>query len=223
MQEQIDIFLASMNQFWHEVVAFLPKLFAVIIILFFGWVIAKVSQIAVKRFLKWVKFDKFSDRSGLETYLQSDEYDVSLSGIISQIIFWLVILLFVITGANALGLNEVADMLKQLAHYLPKIIVAIVVLIFGTLLGRFVNRLVFAWLHGIKFNGALQVSTSAEYLVQIFAIFVALEQLEIGSQLITALFVIMFGSIFLALAIAFGLGGKEWAAKVIEDRQQQNK
>lgn len=113
-------------------------------------------------------------------------------------------------------------MLKQLANYLPKIIVAIVVLIFGTLLGRFVNRLVFAWLHSIKFDGALKVSTSAEYLVQIFAIFVALEQLDIGTQLsITALFIIMFGAIFLALAIAFGLGGKDYAAKIIEDRQNQ--
>ncbi len=221
MQDQIDIFIASMNQFWHDVAAFFPKLIAVVIILLFGWVIAKVVQIVVKRFLKWVKFDKFSDRSGLESYLQNDEYDVSLSGIISKIIFWLVILLFVITGAKALGLTEVAEMLKQLAQYLPKIIVAIVVLIFGTLLGRFINRLVFAWLHSIKFNGALQVSTSAEYLIQIFAVFVALTQLEIGTQLITALFIIMFGSVFLALAIAFGLGGKEWAAKVIEDRQQK--
>ncbi|HQM88226.1 MAG TPA: hypothetical protein PLC01_10310, partial [Methylotenera sp.] len=160
-------------------------------------------------------------KSGLESYLQNDDYDVSLSGIISQIVFWLVILLFIITGANALGLTEVADMLKQLANYLPKIIVAIVVLIFGTLLGRFVNRLVFAWLHSIKFDGALKVSTSAEYLVQIFAIFVALEQLDIGSQLVTALFIIMFGAIFLALAIAFGLGGKDYAAKIIEDRHNQ--
>lgn len=222
MQDQLNIFLSSMNDFWREVAAFFPKLLAVIIILFFGWLIAKVSQIAIKRFLKWVKFDKFSDKSGLESYLQSDEYDVSLSGIISKIIFWLVILLFVITGANALGLTEVADMLKQLANYLPKVIVAIVVLIFGTLLGRFINRLVFAWLHSIKFAGALQVSTSAEYLIQIFAVFVALEQLDIGSQLVTALFIIMFGAVFLALAIAFGLGGKDWAAKMIEDRQNKN-
>jgi hypothetical protein len=146
---------------------------------------------------------------------------VSLSGIVSQVVYWLVILLFVITGANALGMTEVAVMLNQLANYLPKIIVAIVVMIFGTLLSRFINRLVFAWLHSIKFDGALAISTSAEYLVQIFAIFVALEQLDIGTQLITALFVIMFGAVFLALAIAFGLGGREWAAKIINERQKR--
>jgi hypothetical protein len=130
-------------------------------------------------------------------------------------------LLFVITGANTLGLNEVAGMLHQLANYLPKIIIAIIVMIFGTLLARFVNRLVFAWLHGIKFDGALVISTSAEYGVQIFALFVALEQLDIGTKMLTALFVIMFGAVFLALAIAFGLGGKEWATKVIDNMQKK--
>jgi hypothetical protein len=142
---------------------------------------------------------------------------LSLSGIISQIVYWLVMVLFIITGANTLGLSEVAVLLQQLANYLPHIIVAILVLIFGTLLARFVNRLVFAWLHSIKFSRALAVSTSAEYGVQILALFVALEQLGVGLQLIHSLFVIVFGAVFLALAIAFGLGGREWAAKVIED------
>jgi hypothetical protein len=217
MQNQIDIFLASMNRFWGQAANFFPKLLAVIVILFCGWVCAKVACLAVKRTLELMHFDQFADRSGLEAFLKHGEFDLTLSGIISKVVYWLVILLFVITGANALGLNEVANMLNQLANYLPKIIIAILVLIFGTLLARFVNRLVFAWLHSIKVQAALAVSTSAEYGIQIFALFVALEQLDIGTQLLTALFVIVFGAVFLALAIAFGLGGKEWAARVVND------
>jgi len=223
MQYQIDIFLSSLNEFWGQIVTFFPKLLAVIVILFFGWLCAKVACIGVKRILEFTQFDKFADKSGLEAFLKHSEFDLTLSGIIGQVIYWLVILLFVITGANTLGLNEVAGMLHQLANYLPKIIVAILVMIFGTLLARFVNRLVFTWLHGIKFEGALAISTSAEYAIQIFALFVALEQLDIGTQLLTALFVIIFGAIFLALAIAFGLGGKEWAAKIIADIQANRK
>lgn len=219
MQYQIDTFLSSLNQFWQQVAMFFPKLLAVIVILFCGWLIAKLARIGVKRLLKLVKFDRYAGKSGLEALLKNDDFDISLSGIVSQVVYWLVILLFVITGANALGLTEVAVMLNQLANYLPKIIVAIIVLIFGTLLSRFINRLVFAWLHSIKFEGALTISTSAEYLVQIFSIFVALEQLDVGTQLITALFIIMFGAIFLALAIAFGLGGKEWAANIINKKR----
>jgi hypothetical protein len=217
MQNQIDIFLASMNEFWGQVANFFPKLLAVVVILIFGWVCAKAACLGVKRVLELMHFDKFADRSGLEAFLKHGDFDLTLSGVISQVVYWLVILLFIITGANALGLTEVANMLNQLANYLPKIIIAILVLIFGTLLARFVNRLVFAWLHSIKFQSALAISTSAEYGIQIFALFVALEQLDIGTQLLTALFIIVFGAVFLALAIAFGLGGKDWAARVIND------
>lgn len=223
MQYQIDTFISSLNEFWVQLVHFIPKLLAVIVILFFGWLFAKLARAGVKRLLVLTHFDKAAQKSGLEAFINHGNFNVTLSGIISQVVYWLVILLFVITGANALGLTEVAILLQQLASYLPHIIVAILVLIFGTLLARFVNRLVFAWLYSIKFSHALTVSTSAEYGIQILAIFVALEQLGIGMQLIHSLFIIVFGAFFLALALAFGLGGREWAAKVIAEVDAKKK
>lgn len=217
MQYQLDIFVNSLNQFWLQLVNFVPKLLAVLVILFFGWLVAKLVRSGVKRLLDLTQFDKFSQKSGLEAFMNSGNFNITLSGVISQVIYWLVILLFVITGANALELPAVAGLLQQLASYLPHIVVAILVVVFGTLFARFINRLVFAWLHSIKFDHALPVSTSAEYGIQIMAIFIALEQLGIGMQLIHSLFIIVFGALFLALAIAFGLGGKDWAAKVIEN------
>ncbi|MCH9798627.1 MAG: hypothetical protein K0U18_00220 [Betaproteobacteria bacterium] len=223
MQYQLDVFLASLNQFWVQVVNFVPKLLAVIVILFFGWIIAKLVRTALKRILELVKFDNFAEKSGLEAFMNSGDVNVTLSGIISQVVYWLVIIMFIITGANMLGLTEVAQLLHNLAAYLPRIILAILVMIFGTLLARFINRLVFAWLHSIKFERALLVSTSVEYGIQILALFIALEQLGIGVQLINSLFVIVFGAIFLALALAFGLGGRDRAAKVIEELSNKNK
>jgi hypothetical protein len=226
MQYQFDVFMESLNQFWLQLVNFVPKLLAVVVILFFGWIVAKLVRLAVKRLLDFTQFDKFAKKSGLEAFMNSGSLNVTLSGIISQVVYWLVIILFITTGASTLGLSEVANLLQQLAGYLPRIILAILVIIFGTLLARFVNKLMFAWLHSIKFSGALAVSTSAEYGIQILAIFVALEQLGIGMQLIHSLFVIVFGAIFLALALAFGLGGKDWAAKKIaelEANQNKNK
>jgi hypothetical protein len=217
MQYQLEVFMESLNQFWVQLVHFVPKLLAVIVILFFGWIVAKLARIAVKRLLELSHFDKFAKKSGFEAFINSGNLNVSLSGIISQVVYWLVIILFITTGASTLGMTEVAGLLQQLAGFLPRIILAILVMIFGTLLARFVNKLVFAWLHSIKFPAALSVSTSAEYGIQILAIFVALEQLGIGLQLIHSLFVIVFGAIFLALALAFGLGGKEWAAKTIAE------
>lgn len=222
MQYQLQAFINSLNEFWLQIVSFVPKLLAVIVILLVGWVVAKIVKLAVKRLLDLMHFDRYAQRSGLEALMSDSHLDLSLSGIISQIVYWLVIVLFIITGANALGLNEVAVLLHQVAAYLPHVIVAILILIFGTLLARFVNRLVFTWLYGIKFSRALAVSTSAEYGIQILALFMALEQLGVGMQLIHSLFVIVFGAFFLALAIAFGLGGRDWAARVIEDLDKKS-
>lgn len=223
MQNQLDIFVTSLNEFWVQVATFVPKFLAVVVILLAGWLVARLARYGVHRLLRFAHFDAIAQKSGLESFLQQGNVRLTLSGIISEIVYWLVILMFVITGSNMLGLEEASGILKGLAGYLPHVIVAILVLIFGTLLARFVNRLVFAWLHSIKFDGALVASTSSEYLVQVFALFVALEQLNIGTQLLTALFVIVVGAVFLALAIAFGLGGKEWAAKVIEEMQANAK
>ena len=223
MQQQIDIFITSMNAFWMEIANFLPKLLAAIVILAIGWLVAKLARNAVKRLLEFAGFDSLAHKSGLESFLKHGEQELSFSSIIGVVVYWLVILLFIDVGAKMIGLGEVANMVNALASYLPHVIVAILIMIFGTLLARFVNRLVFAWLHGIEFKGALIASTSAEYIIQIFALFVALEQLGIGTQLLTALFVIVFGAAFLALAIAFGLGGKDWAAGVIDQVQRSTK
>lgn len=217
MKDQLDIFISSMNQFWLELVNFIPKLLIVIVVLFLGWLLAKLVRTAVKRILVLVQFDKFSEKSGLEAFMTTGEANITLSGIISQVMYWLVIIVSVTTAANHLGLTEVASILRDFAGYLPRIIVAILVMIFGTLLARFINKLVFAWLHSIKFENALVVSTTVEYGIQILALFIALEQLGIGVQLINSLFIIVFGAVFLALALAFGLGGREWAAKTIEE------
>lgn len=223
MQQQINIFLESLNQFWIQLINFVPRLLAVVVILFAGWLVAKLVRIAVRRLLELTQFDKIAQKSGLESFMNQGTLNLSLSGIISQVVYWLVITLFIITGANILGLSEVAVLLQQLASYLPRIIVAIIVLIFGTLLARFVNRIVFTWLHSIQFERALVVSTSTEYGVQILALFIALEQLGLGMQLIYSLFIIIFGAVFLALALAFGLGGKEWAANKIAEFEAKQK
>jgi len=141
---------------------------------------------------------------------------VTFAGIISEVCYWLVILIVLVTVSSSLGLTAVADLFNRVALYLPNIVVAVLIIIFGTLLARFINRMVFAWLRNLGVDGALTISTIAEYGVQVFAIFVALEQLAIGTRLLTTAFAILFGAICLALALAFGLGGREWAARTIE-------
>lgn len=217
MNQQIDIFLASLQTFWSEIATFVPKLLAALILLFIGWLLARLLRSGLQRLLKAFDFDNLAQKSGLEALANSGGVALSLSGLIGGLVYWLVILVVAVSVTNSLGLTTVAELLNRVVLYLPNVLVAILVMLFGTLLARFVNRLMFTWLNGIKAPNSLFMSTAAEYMVQIFAFFLALDQLDIGTQLVTAAFSIAFGGLVLALALAFGLGGRDWAAARIRD------
>jgi len=225
MEQQFNIFISSFNAIISQLADFLPKILAALVLLFFGWIIAKLVRGGVRRLLALAHFDQLAEKTGVEEFLKHGDMHVTLSGIISEVSYWLVLLIVLVTVSSSLGLTAVADLFNRVALYLPNIVVAVLIIIFGTLLARFINRMVFAWLRNLGVEGALTISTIAEYGVQVFAVFVALEQLAIGTQLLTTAFAILFGAICLALALAFGLGGREWAAQAIErwTTQKNNK
>jgi small-conductance mechanosensitive channel len=214
--EQIDIFVSSLTSFWTQLASFLPQLLGAIIALVVGWMLAKLARSGMMRLLKLVKFDRATERSGLEAFLKHADLDISVTALIGNLIYWLIILVMIVTVANSLGLQMVADLFNKVVLYIPNVIVAILVLVFGTILARFINRLVFAWLSNMEFTGALTVSTFSEYAMMVFVFFIAMEQLQIANELLTAAFIIAFGAIGLAFAIAFGLGARDWASKVVE-------
>ncbi|MEW6677179.1 MAG: hypothetical protein AB1421_04600 [Pseudomonadota bacterium] len=216
VMEQVDIFVASLTTFWTQLASFVPQLIAALLLLFIGWILAKLARSGVRRLLTAMKFDKITEKSGLEAFMQHAELELSLAGVISNLVYWLIILVMIVTVANSLGLQMVADLFNKVVFYIPNVIVAILVLVFGTILARFINRLVFAWLNNMEFDGALTVSTFSEYAMMVFVFFIAMEQLQIANELLTAAFIIAFGAVGLAFAIAFGMGAKDWASRVIE-------
>ena len=225
MQQQLDVFVASLTSFWTQLASFVPQLLAALVLLFVGWILANLARTGVIKLLDLLRFDNLADKTGIEAFLKQGHVDISLGRLIANLVYWVIIFIVIVTVANSLGLHMVADLFKKIALYIPNVIVAILVLVFGILIARIINRLVFAYLNNIGVQGALTISTLSEYAMIIFVVFVALEQLEIGTTLLTAAFQIGFGAIGLALALAFGLGGREWAAGVIKrmtDREGKN-
>jgi hypothetical protein len=216
MQQQLDVFVASLTSFWTHLAGFVPQLLAALLLLFVGWLLANLVRTGVTKLLDLLHFDHLAEKTGIEAFLKHGNIEVNLSRILAKLAYWIVILVVIVTVTNSLGLHMVADLFNKIVLYIPNIIVAILVLVFGVLMARFINRMVFAYLNNIGVQGALTISTLSEYAVIIFVVFVALEQLEIGTSLLTAAFQIGFGAIGLALALAFGLGGREWAAGVIK-------
>ncbi|MDP2029200.1 MAG: hypothetical protein Q8K12_06165 [Thiobacillus sp.] len=216
MQQQLDMFVTSLTTFWTQLASFVPQLLAALVLLFVGWLLANLAKTGVMKLLDVLKFDSLAEKTGIEAFLKQGNLDVSLSRLLGRLTYWVIIFVVMVTVANSLGLHMVAELFNKIVLYIPNIIVAILVLVFGVLVARFINRMVFAYLNNIGVQGALTISTLSEYGVIIFVVFVALEQLAIGTTLLTAAFQIGFGAIGLAFALAFGLGGREWAASVIK-------
>jgi len=223
MNQQLDLFLNTLQTFWSEIAIFFPKLMAAMLLFLLGWLLARLAKTAVERLLNLLHFGQIAEKSGLEALARSGGIQLSLASIISEVVYWLLLLVVAVSVTNSLGLQAVSDLLNRAVLYLPNVLIAILVMVFGTLLARFVNRLTFTWLNGIRAPAALTISTGAEYIVQIFAFFLALEQLDIGTQLVTAVFSIAFGGLVLALALAFGLGGRDWAAEKIRSWSSSKK
>ncbi len=214
--QELNIFVASLTSFWTELASFIPQLIAALLLLLLGWMLAKLARTGVMRLLVLLKFDKATEKSGLEAFMKHAELELSVGSVIGNLVYWLIILVMIVTVANSLGLSMVADLFNKVVLYIPNVIVAILVLVFGTILARFINRLVFAWLSNMEFDGALTVSTFSEYAMLVFVFFMAMEQLQIANELLTAAFIISFGAVGLAFAIAFGLGARDWASRVVE-------
>lgn len=216
MQQQIDVFVASLTSFWTQMAAFVPQLLAALVLLFLGWILANIVRSAVGKILDTLKFDELGKKTGIEAFMRQGNIDLTLSRLIANLVYWIILLVVIVTVANSLGLTTVAELFNKVVFYLPNIIVAILVLVFGVMVARFINRVAFAYLNNMGVDAALTISTLAEYAVIIFVVFVALEQLQIGTHLLVSAFQIGFGAIGLAFALAFGLGGKDWAAGMIK-------
>jgi hypothetical protein len=216
MQQQLDVFVTSLTSFWTQLAGFVPQLLAAMVLLFVGWLFANLVRTGVMKLLDVLHFDSLAEKTGIEAFLKQGNLDVSLSRMLAKLAYWVVIFVVIVTVSNSLGLQMVAELFNEVVFYIPNIIVAILVLVFGVLVARFINRMVFAYLNNLGVQGALTISTLSEYATIVFVVFVALEQLQIGTNLLTAAFQIGFGAIGLAFALAFGLGGREWAAGVIK-------
>ena len=165
---------------------------------------------------KLIRLDVLAERSGIEDFLIQGGVRSTAVTILASLIYWLVLFAVVLALLNALGLGAAANLLNQIVLYLPHVFVAILVLMFGTLFARLIRGVAFTYLSNVGIEGAMLISILAQYAVLVFVVSLALEQLDVGGRVLVSAFQIAFGGFCLALALAFGLGGREWAARILE-------
>jgi hypothetical protein len=195
---------------------FIPKLVGFLVILLVGWIIATAVSKAVTFLLRKVGFDRLGQRIGLQRFEQNMGVHMDAAGILGAITYWFLFLIFLVPAADALGIPSVSAILNELVAYIPNVFVAILVLFLGALAATVVADLVRGATASANMGSPNLYANVARYAIIGFAVIVALEQLKIAPEIMNILFTAVVGSAALATGLAFGLGGRDTARRLLE-------
>lgn len=209
------LFLLSLQNVFGQFLTFLPKLIGAIVILIVGLLVASIVSGVVRRLIRYIGIDAIIQR--IETYsaLKKMGIHFTLSAALAWVIKWLIIIATFVTVADNLGLQQINIFLTSVLLYIPNVFVAIAILAIGFVAGDALKKVVVSGLGGsstISPSNMLVLGDVAKYAVIVFSVMAALIQLKIAPSLVQML----FGGIVLALALAFGLGGREHASRWLD-------
>ena len=205
----------TMDHVSDQVAKFLPQLIVMLIIFVLGLFIAWVVKVAVRRLLAWLNLGSLSESTGV-TELLSKAALPSPVDLLSRLVFWVVWLAFILLGLDALGVAALQQQIGRLLSFLPQIFVALLILFVGLLAANFFSRATLLAAANANYPSARLFSNVVRLLIAILAVTMALEQLGLGQHAVLIAFAIAFGAVMTSLAIAFGLGGREVARRILE-------
>ncbi|HEX7220438.1 MAG TPA: hypothetical protein VF280_14615 [Burkholderiales bacterium] len=213
---QIDWSLEPVRGFLLRAGEFLPRILLAVVIVVVGWMVAKMVRFAIAKGLRAVNFNVLTERAGIDAFLHDGGIRADTTEILALLFYWLVILASLVMAFNLLGLEYITDLLGRVVWFLPKVMVALLILAFGAYFARFIGNAVIAYCRNVHLQDAEILGRLAQYAILAFVVLIALDQVNVGGDIVRQTFLIVLAGVVFALALAFGLGGKEWAAEMLE-------
>ena len=204
----------SLINLWNSVIGFAPELIGAFVVLIFGIIIAPIFGNIVKRLVKLTKVDSLSEKTGLTDTFKNLGLSFTFSDIIGKLVKWFFLIAFLIAAMDILGWTSVTEFLKEIILYIPNVAVAIIILAVGLIASQFVQKAVVTGFKtsGVSIKNPELLGNIARWALVIFAALAALLQLGVAERLIE----ILFAGVIITLALSFGLGGKEKAARFLD-------
>jgi hypothetical protein len=213
--ERFDLFWDPVRSFLMQAGEIFPKILLAIVILILGWLVAKVVRFIVVKALRAINFNVLTEKAGLDGFLRQGGGETDTTGILGLLVYWLIILTALLVASNSVGLAAVTELIGRIVLFVPRVIVAVVILAFGTYFARFIGVTVTAYCKNLDMPDAALLGRLAMYAIIVFVAMIAIDHLGLG-DIIRETFLIILTAVALALALAFGLGGQKRAADFLE-------
>jgi hypothetical protein len=214
--QSIDLLVDTTREFLHQMAALLPRLVLALVVFAVGWLLAKVVRFIIEKGLRAVNFSVLTERAGTDHFLQSAGLRGDTTTLFGLLAYWMVLVAALMIAFNGLGLTYATDLLQRLELFGPKVLVAGLVMVLGSYFARFVGESLDRYCRDAHIPDADLLGKIARYVIMTFVVMIALSQVEIGGDIVQRTFLIILAGVVLALALAFGLGGKDWAAAMLE-------
>jgi len=208
-------FLERLQDSFAQLADIVPALGGALIILFAGYLVAKLVEKGAERILRKLHLNQWLERGGVLEAVERTGTHFNPTRVFGKVLFWFVMFAVIMVAANALGMESLAGVFAELVGYIPSLMSAIVILIVGIVLGRFTGGLIMASAGGVQ--GGPTLARIGRWMVVVLAIFMALQELGIASDIVTTAFAILFGAVALALSLSFGLGNRDLAGEVTRE------
>ncbi len=213
--ENMEMLLEPIRTSLHQVGEFLPRVLLALAVLLAGWLLAKAVRFAIVKTLRTFNFNVVTEKAGVDKFLQQGGGAIDTTGVLGLLFYWLVILAALMVAFNSMGLTYVTELIGRIVLFVPKVMVAVLVLAFGAYFARFIGTALTTYCRNVGMGGAEALGAFAFYAIMIFVILIALDQLGLG-EIIRQTFLIIVAAAALGLALAFGLGGRKRAAELLE-------
>ena len=213
-----EVFTGSLQSLWFGFVTFVPSLLGAVILFVLGWIVGSIICKAVVQLFTTLKIDKLFESAGANEAFQKAGLRLNVGGFIGGLFKWFIIVAFMMASLEIMGLTQVNDFLREtVIYYLPKVAIAALVLIIATVIAETMKKVVSASAKAANVTSANMLGSIANYAIWIFAFIVAFSELGIASAFMQILFTGLIAALALAFGLAFGIGGRDAAARAIEN------
>lgn len=206
----------SLRSLYERLIGFLPMFLVAIIVLIVGWIVAVFVAKLVRQVLHSLKLDEVGDKLGLDELSSRTGMKLSVSGAVSWLVKWFLLLAIFLAASDILGLSQISAFLNSVLAYIPNVIAAAAIMLVGTMVAQFLARLV---RHSVKAAGlrsADLLGSITQWAIMVFTFLATLDQLGVASTFVQTLFTGIIAMLAIAGGLAFGLGGKDHASKVLD-------
>lgn len=211
-----DAVASSLRDLYARFINFLPNFLVAVIILVVGWVVATFVAKLIKQVLHSARLDEIGDKLGLDEISARTGMKMSVSGTVAWLVKWFLLIAVFLAAADILELSEVSEFLNSVLLYIPNVVAGAAILLVGTMVARFLADLV---RHSVRAAGLVSgdlLATVTQWAVMIFTVLATLDQLKVAQAFVQTLFTGIIAMLAIAGGLAFGLGGRDHASKVLD-------